>query len=439
MAHIMANILVGPLQHQHAANAAPVIGLLPAGGWERLRGRLATRNWAWVPFYLKSISNPYKNSWGQDVGFFRIVKPYSWSTRQKLVQETKREALLDVYAHKPAPDANILKTFKRINELQDKSGKSLAACSAELETIKTELANVKAARDNFSKSGLAKLERVPKLNAAAKLAFLSARMSQEVAEAVLFDCAEAKNAANPAAAKVIIDAAANSVVARYAAGTPERAAAFTAALVITSLVAAAPLVGGAPAGMSAAALATANAAQTTAINTAKTQERVLARTTRFLGSPTFEAYARKVEELEKKLKTVAGEMIESLCNGEKTDYTDLHSFSTFYNSVFHEFGRAVDVAQEMDGFRLSLGLPAIRRDKVETTLKFKTKEWVKENNASLAEVFGGLGITAAEAGLYFLIAGGSIPSWLVTGGLLVGASVINTIAIKGIQYMASDD
>lgn len=461
----MVNI-VGPIRHVRNLGGAQPIPPLPPGGAERLFCRLKTRNWAITPV-LRSMDG-YSNAWGGENGFGPFRAPYSAKTRDRLVSETKRLLVRDVYANRPNLDGFIVGTFRRINELQNESGKSPEECLETIEQLQTELTQLEAARDQFRTSGQAKNERVPRLTEAAKNTYLAAKMAQEVADATMiaFDIV-LENGQTGAEAKATLDQAANAIVARYDTwsggwvGDRQRSPEWIQARIAANAITGGPdaynadgtaapgarILPGvvvhplAPGAVDDAqnGIATANDAINKTTAAAKTQDKLLKQVTLFKGSPTFESYARRADEIERKLKLARNDLFKSLCHLDKTAYSEVENFRPYYDSIFEQYEHLAGVSQKLDGFRLSLGFPALRRDKLESSGKYQFKQWWKENAPGLVEFGGSMGLTAAEFGAYCLIAGGAIPSWLIGGAAFVAVTTINTVAIKAIQYMASDD
>lgn len=463
----MVNLIGGRIRHMRNLAEPPDILPLAPGSAQRFFNRLRTRE-----FVLTRNGG-------------LVPRPYSAVKRDKTVAEIKPQLLRQAYAHTldlDGPDGEFWTgTFRRLNELQtDKSGKTPEECMETIEQLKTELTQLEMARDQFRARGDAKNERIPRITETGKNAYLAAEMAKEVADAVMlaFNIIVA-NGQTGAQAKATLDNAVNSIVNRYdtmvtpygwagwAVGcrpkrSPEWIQARLAANAITGGPSAynedgSPGLGihlaGVPmrplpapgAGMPAPVddarngLLTANDAVNAATVAAKTKEGLLKQAIMFKGAPTFEAFARRADDIERKLMSARDDLFKSLCHLDKINYLDKDNFKPHYQTALERSEQIADIGQKLDGFRLSLGFPALRKDKLESSGKYQFKQWWKENAPGMVEFGGSMALTGAEYGAYCLIAGGAIPSWLIGGAAFVAATTINTVAIKAIQYMASDD
>ncbi len=212
--------ILGPIQHRGIPVGAAVGGGgLPAGGFECLEAKLTRETGHGTLSSIQWTNIPMLGEAPMDLVPFRV--PYSWKTREKIVTEVKRLAVKAVYDAPPVLDAHIMGTFKRVNTLQTKTGKPQEECSETIEQLKTELVQLRAARDQFRTSGQAKNEKIPRLSSGGRAAILAARMAREVSDAII-DEIEAKDvppAATGADAKARLDASINAIVDQYEKGS----------------------------------------------------------------------------------------------------------------------------------------------------------------------------------------------------------------------------
>ncbi len=128
-----------------------------------------------------------------------------------------------------------------------------------------------------------------------------------------------------------------------------------------------------------------------------------------------------------------------MCYLDDTAYTEVENFRPYWNTVHKEHERIAGIAQDLESFRLSLGLPALHRDKVESSSKHQFKEWAKENfwhSSTAAELLLGTVTTGIQ---YAVFSGHALPEGTGAVALAGLMTLVNTVAIKGLVYLYSED
>jgi len=389
------------------------------------------------------------------------VVPFSWDKRKKAVENAKMIALNQIATNPPPVDDNMRKVFQRIYQCQHSStrGPSLEQCKEKLDGIRKKIEDLRQARANYAQSGVANQEKLPKLTPAAQQAFITAKIAEEIAQRVssTYEFAAASGTAD--GARDLFVNAANAVVAQYggpltvAAGAPgavvitnpililsgEHAAAVAAATAFIQSVYATAY----NAGNAQTAIGVANGANTFARAAAKVADGALSAQTFFTASPVLNGYAKQIKALERELKETAGQIIESLCNApnEGGAYSNLTTFSTFYNQMFEQFNLATgDAMRDLDQIAISIGLPSIRDEKRKANKKYQFKQAIKENWKPIAYLTGGEAALGLGVGLAYGLGG---LGTLATGGLILAgtaAAVATNAALVSLGYwLMSDD
>ncbi len=426
------------------------------------RKKLRTRNWSWniIPRSMDGVSK----AWGAN-GWCIFRVPYSWAERRKLVEEARDGALHQIATHAPAPDANMKKTFKRINAFQDKPGKTLSKCKDEIIALQGNITQLESMRMTLVTNRVP----IPTIKDGDRRAILKAQMAEEISRAVTCAYEQACEAANSNGAKVVIDGVVTGIVNRYDEGSLERELAEEVGRVILGnalINAVAPAnavrrfgITWTPAVAAHAQINATNGATLDGVNVphstaksvanfakdkanayAKQQMSAVTALTVFTGTPEIAIINSNIKTYQKALEKLTDEVLLSLCNADAHTYSTQNSFDAFYHDMWTTAKELSEETQaRLDTLSINLGLPVLRREKREKSAKHYIKQGLKNGVPSPGEVALNAALMGVEYLGFHYLGGGQLPKGTGTVALLGLAAIAHFAAMRAVNWWIDKD